>query len=411
MGKMFFTASCIALVAVSTQAQTRLKSPPGLENVIRIELPPGADLAPSAETLEFLRALRENAEQVENVDPPGLLTEEQLGPIAALAARLSSDRSWLLPEVLAAMARQRLRLDEIFAAAPELLVIEDAKYRIMLEKLGSGWETFNAGSDPFFVFLNHEVYDGLGEDRALAFQDGHETVIFEDDLKNSPIIGLTLAGLSPDERPRLSDSVLPLGQPIALGEIQPRLERGLEHRFHGFTATSSCAEEVAPSACSGGVPVCSAGYSPYFVLSGILFKTDHEGAFRGKPEIELFPVQLDTSSPAGGTNATTDFMFKGISVTDIAGRSRFLPDSNSTWTWHNVSGGLALFPLDMSNEWGMTLVEDDDEPGVMKLDKTRVNTTSGPYSLNRKHGEFFGRDLCKSTLRVWRFCCRAGCSA
>src|SRR5262249_44574023 len=136
-------------------------------------------------------------------------------------------------------------------------------------------------------------------------------------------------------------------------------------------ASTSCPYLSAPTACSsGGVPICSSGSaSPFFVLTRLMIKTDHEGLFKGNPEAELFPLRVNPASPIGGSSdVRTNWIFSGRYVTDLAGRSVYLPNVNNNDQWYAVSGdGLALFPARLSNAWVGTLVENDDDAGLLEL--------------------------------------------
>jgi len=156
-------------------------------------------------------------------------------------------------------------------------------------------------------------------------------------------------------------------------------------------SSTSCLVESAPTSCSGGVPVCSSpNASPYFVLSSLLIKTNHEGAFSGDPGIELYPLRANLGSPFGGsTDVRTTWIFDGRTVTDLMGRSRYLPDVDNNYTWYPISGGLALFPSQVSNTWAATLIEDDDTKGRLKIDRNKYN----PVKKRDAFIDFFPFDL------------------
>jgi hypothetical protein len=305
-------------------------------------------------------------------DPPGTLNYANLDGVRQLALRLSSSRNWLTKDVLQAMDKMSVRLDEVFSGAPQFIEVDHHLYRIVLEKVGPGWKNFNPRTSEYFIFLDHETFDAFGENYALAFQNGKERRVAEEAMETTAAIGLSLKGITPDERPRESAGIVGIDQPIQIGKIHPRF------RSAGATIgqKDSCVQESAPVSCSGGVPVCSSpNASAYFVLSSILIKTDHEDAFSGNPEIELYPLRINPSSPYGGTSdVRTSWIFDGRTVADLAGRSRYLPDVNNKNTWYYLSGGgLALFPLQTSNEWTATLIEDDDEKGRLKIDRDKYN--------------------------------------
>ncbi|HEX2254481.1 MAG TPA: hypothetical protein VHQ65_14525 [Thermoanaerobaculia bacterium] len=328
-------------------------------------------------------------------DPPGLLAESGLGNLKELAARLSIDRSWLRPEILRGLELQDLRLDEVFVHAPEAVRLGQDLYRIQLERVGSGWEGFDPDNAPYIVFLSQEVFDGWGDDRALGFRDGLEMPIFESDLEEQAALAVTLVEIHPAD-PVAGGAVSSLDASLELGSAQLRLPRhrlplellpevpgvdlgalvGASQGLESVTAASTCTQEVASSGCSSGRPVCPTGYLPYFVLDQLLIKTDHEGALKGNSEIELFPLRIDVVSPPGSTaTAQTTLWFYGQYVTDMAGRSRYLPDVNNTWSWYTVTNGLALFPLDRGFEFSALLVEQDDDRGVLRVHPTKINIT------------------------------------
>jgi len=311
-------------------------------------------------------------------DPPGTLNNAKMDSVRQTALQLSSNRAWLTADTLKNLDHMGLRLDEIFAEAPQLVKVDDRLYRIVLEKVGPRWKDFDPRTSEYLVFLDHDTFDGYGENYALAFQNGRERKISEQDIMNTAAIGLSLKGITPDEKPtaKSKSSVVSLDQPIRMGKVRPKLRSTAPINIAAIVSRKdSCLPEAAPVSCSGGVPVCSSpNASPYFVLSSLLIKTDHEGLFKGDPEIELYPLRINPSSPYGGsTDVRTNWIFSGRTVTDLAGRSRYLPDVNNTYTWYGVSGGLALFPMSMSNEWTATLVDDDDTAGKLEIDRDKTN--------------------------------------
>ncbi|HVR96747.1 MAG TPA: hypothetical protein VMW27_09045, partial [Thermoanaerobaculia bacterium] len=76
-------------------------------------------------------------------DPPGLLNNAKIDSVRQLALRLSSNRNWLRSDVLANLDKMGLRVNEIFAEAPEFVEVNQNLYRLVLEKVGSGWQDFN----------------------------------------------------------------------------------------------------------------------------------------------------------------------------------------------------------------------------------------------------------------------------
>lgn len=324
-------------------------------------------------------------------DPPGVLNQQSLASIRELATTLSSDRSWLTREVVEGLDSMSLYLDEVFSSAPKFVEVDGKLYRLVLEQVGDDWQNFNPKSSRYLVFLNQEVYDGLGENYALGFEKGKEKVLVEDDLAGVASIGLTLRGVTPDEKPQGSQGVVNIQSPIKLGKARPRpqirgpVENNPLGLANGAQATTSCAYMSAPIYCSSGIPVCgSSSATPYFILTNLMIKTDHEGAFKGDPETELFPLRVNVASPPGGSsNIRTDWMFSGRNVIDLAGRSVFLPDVENDYQWYSISnGGLALFPSNVSHPWVATLVENDDDDGLLELSKDRNNPIriGGSYS-------------------------------
>jgi hypothetical protein len=320
-------------------------------------------------------------------DPPGVLNSQSLDSIRQLALQLSSDRSWLTREVLDGLSTMSIHLDEVFAAAPRFIEVEGKLYRPLLEKVGDGWQSFDPKASPYLLFLNHETYDGLGDNYALGFEAGKERVLVETDLAKVAAVGLTLRSISPDEKPKGMQGVAGIASPIQLGAVQPRLrgpvDQDLLNLVSGAQADKSCTYLTAPVACSDGIPVCSSGSaSPFFVLTSLMIKTDHEGTFKGNPEAELFPLRINPTSPVGGSsNVRTNWIFSGRTVVDLAGRSVYLPDVNNNYQWYPVAG-LALFPASASHQWVATLVENDDDAGLLQLDRNRTNPVKLEFSVD-----------------------------
>jgi hypothetical protein len=309
-------------------------------------------------------------------DPPGVLNDVKNDSVRQLAQRLSSNRNWLRKDVLKALDKMGVRVSEIFAEAPEFVKVDQKLYRLVLEKTGSGWQGFDPHSSPYLIFLDHDTFDGYGENFALAFESGKERMIVEEDLQKTAAIGLSLKDITPDEWPKGGAGVVGIDQPIRLGKAAPSF-RSTKPVDIGLIVNSStsCLLESAPTSCSGGVPVCSSpNASPYFVLSSLLIKTDHEDSFSGDPDIELYPLRVNSSSPYGGSSdVRTSWIFDGRTVTDLMGRSRYLPNVDNNYTWYSISGGLALFPARVSNEWAATLIEDDDTKGKLKINRSKYN--------------------------------------
>lgn len=338
-------------------------------------------------------------------DPPGLLSESQLGSLKALGARLSADRGWLRPEIFAMLGHQDLYLDEIFTDAPEMVRFGSDLYRIQIEKVGPMWDGFDAENDPYFVFLTHEVFDEIGQDRALAFYQGDETVIFESDFYETPALAIALVKLARGQSTKGLERVVSLEASFDLGAAELRLpldripphlpqvlgidrqleQLGIATQNLAPANNTSCTQSVAPASCSGSVPVCGAGYAPYFVLTNLMIKTDREGCcFKGNSDIELFPLRIDVASQLGSnTTASTNLIFDGRSVVDMSGRSRFLPDVNNVGSWYTVTNGVAIFPVDKGLEWSALLVENDDDTGVLRVNATRINVTKLYRNVNQ----------------------------
>jgi hypothetical protein len=315
-------------------------------------------------------------------DRPGVLGEDRLAAVSELAAWLSRERAWLTPETLKELDHRALGLDEIFDRAPRYVSVDDATYRIKLEKVGDRWGGFVAGRDPFIAFLTQEVYDGLGGDHALGYQDGEEMILVASDFENLPAIALTFLQLTPEERPAAGVRVLDLcaKQSIALGK--PRA--ALASKPDGVTPArpdraaatkDTCAPEVAPTACNGIQLVCPATYQPYFVLSGLRVFNNHEGCcFHGDPEIEIYPLRIDSVTGAGGQpNATTQLVFSGRNIIDVAGRSRFLPDVDDGGALYSMN--VALLSTNMASQFAGLMVEDDGDAGRLETSNTNINVS------------------------------------
>ena len=310
-------------------------------------------------------------------DPPGVLDDIDSSFIVDLAARLSTDRGWLTPETLRALDDGSLRLKELFPEAPDFFTKDGTVlYRLEIERVGAGWDAFDPSTDRFAVFLTHEIYTGLGLDRALALEDGQQTVLFAQDMDTFHLFALSVHNRASDQPLPKSATVASFEEPVRLGEARLKVNRfdpALVEGFAAFPTKAGCAAEVAPASCSGMVPVCAAGAAPHFILTSVKIRTDHEGLFKGKPEIELFPLNIDGASSGSTTGTSTPFIFSGRTILDSAGRSRFLPDVNSNNVWYSVSGGVAICPTTLGNEWAATLVEDDNTTGVLKIPGSKIN--------------------------------------
>jgi hypothetical protein len=313
-------------------------------------------------------------------DAPAVLEEDRLAPVSRLAKLLSRERAWLTPETLKELDKRALGLDELFEQAPRYVSVDDATYRIKLEKVGDGWGDFVAGRDPFVVFLTHEVYDGLGKDQALGYQNGEEMILFASDFKKLPAIALTFFQLTQEERPAAGERVVDLcaKQSIALGKARAALAAkpdGLNFARPVHAAKDVCQPEVAPTACNGIQLVCPATYQPYFVLSGLRVFENHEGCcFHGDPEIEIYPLRIDSVTGAGGQpNVTTQFVFSGRNIVDVAGRTRWLPDVDDGGALYSMN--VALLSTNMTSQFAGLMVEDDGEAGKLETSNTNINVS------------------------------------
>ena len=251
------------------------------------------------------------------------------------------------------------------------------------KKVGDRWGGFVAGRDPFVVFLTHEVYDGLGDQQALGYQKGEEIILFASDFEKLPAIALTFFQLTQEERPAAGERVFDLRgkQTIALGKARAALASkpdGVTPAQLGRVARAAkdiCEPEVAPTACNGINLVCPATYQPYFVLSGLRVFNNHEGCcFHGDPEIEIYPLRIDSITGAGGQpNVTTQFVFSGRNIIDTAGRSRFLPDVDDGGALYSMN--VALLSTNMASQFAGLMVEDDGAAGRLETSNTNVNVS------------------------------------
>ncbi len=338
----------------------------GAQPVLRIE--------GTADDLRRMGYLQETSARSDALnDPPGVVTFENLLSLRTLAAEISRNDSWLTEEAVRALDVRHLALGELFSQTSSLVSIAGKPYRIIIEKVGSGWERYHPG-DSFVLYLTHEVFDGYGPEVALGYLQGTELLLTATDISTAPAIAITLE----ESEPIAHDVVVrSITDPITLGPLRPAgaLAR-IGNVETASTPSMTCSPQFAPSACSGNIPVCPSGSSPYFVLSSLMIKTDHEGTFKGNPEIELFPLRLDSVSSSGGMDeATTDWLFSGRYVTDLAGQSRYLPNVQNNYVWYTINNGLALFPSDRGLEWSATLVEQDDDAGRLKVKPTKINVT------------------------------------
>jgi len=312
----------------------------------------------------------------ESADPPGAFDTAQVGPVATLAQKLSLDRTWLTEDILSKLEETTVPLEEILPGSTSVFLEDDYIYITRVEKVGALWADFNPDSDPYFVFLTHEVYTGLGEDRALAFQDGIQTEVFLEDFDLLPALALTIERVpldtaidfvetasDPDNLPiepicrSTSDTSSGSNDPDHL-IIDPDCEPDPTPTKLCPNSGTSC-PQYAPTACSQGSPVCPTGSNPYFVLRRLLIKEDHEGLFKGNPEIELHPLNIEALPQGSGTSPYTRFVFSGRRICDAVGQERFLPDINDENAWYSFEH-VALYPAKVGEDWALTLVEDDE---------------------------------------------------
>jgi|GEM_PF-3139050 len=314
-------------------------------------------------------------------DPEGLVDEYELIQFSTMANILSKDRRWMTGEVLSTLDTLSLRLDEMFGSAPRSFEKEGVSYEIKLEKVGDLWGKFNPKSDPFVVYLTQELYSGLGDYSVLAYQDGAEISLLEEDFEKLPAIAISVASVALENLPLTRNlSSARIGDEIRFGHVRvdinrPNVDPGGDIAARlGLRALvdnrSTCQFQTNVTSCSGGTPVCSNGGEAHFVLNSALIKTDREGAFKGNPEFEIFPLSELGSVPGGSQAPTTTMIFSGRNVTDAVGRNRFLPDVNNTNFWYNISGGFAVSPMEMSSQWFITAVEQDDGTGVLRTSDT-----------------------------------------
>src|SRR5689334_9129580 len=90
-------------------------------------------------------------------DPPGVLNDGKIDSMRQLALALSSSRNWLRDDVLKALDKMGVRVNEIFAEAPEFVEVDHRLYRLVLEKVGAGWQGFNPDSSAYLIFVDHDT--------------------------------------------------------------------------------------------------------------------------------------------------------------------------------------------------------------------------------------------------------------
>lgn len=130
---------------------------------------------------------------------------------------------------------------------------------------------------------------------------------------------------------------------------------------------SQCSNGVVQTCTEAGVAPQQfpPAAGPHLLVDAILIETDHEGFPRGAPEVELFLA--DPKPCAQGwcyeVRPRTDILFNGR---PSLSRPTALPDVNATGRWYTISPPLAI-PFGPSGVGlGLVLMEDDDEPGVMR---------------------------------------------
>ncbi len=295
----------------------------------------------------------------------GILQEDRVGLVSDLAARLSRDRAWLTQDTLKELGQRALALDEVFQNAPRYVTVGEHSYRIKLEKVGRLWKGFDPAAGNFIIFLTHEVYDGLGTERALGYLNGEEMVLDGSDLDRFPALALTLSKSMAEDAAggfRLESAPIPLGAAREKVAFRPEGEAPAKRPAVAVSPKVDCPVEVRPQCVIGGLG-CSAGYSPYFVVSQLKVIENHEGCcFHGDPEIELYGVHYDFLEPTVGSfGPTTPYVFSGRTITDASGQSRYLPDIDDNGAWYTVN--LAAYAIPLFVNYSSLLVEDDNGTG------------------------------------------------
>lgn len=311
-------------------------------------------------------------------DPPGLIANDRLKNVSSLAAALSRDDRWLTGEVIDALDRLSLRLDEVFEAAPRYFSLNGLLYELKIDKVGDSWDGFDSAEDAYYVFMTHELYSGLGVDHVLGFVGGKEEVLAAERLDRIPALGLAVNRVS--SRSAIEKSLrtaTEIGQPIVLGSSRLAIERAAPDPGHELP--SKCFLTQTPDSCLASLAFCPAGTEPFFILTGAQIFDDHESASRGKPEIEIYPFSRDTvPGDPFDDPPRTQLIFDGRYVLDKFGRSVYLPDINKKNRWYNVSN-FAMLPLmydplnpaqlaDGAGTWVASMVEDDDRRGILETD-------------------------------------------
>jgi len=318
-------------------------------------------------------------------DRPGILTSKlELNQISIMAKKLSSDRRWLTKEVLFALDQLSLRVDELFSEAPRFIMKDDVSYEIKLEKVGDLWAKFDPKSDPYIVFLAHEIYNGLGEQQALGFQDGMQLSLTEFDLKEFPAIAITMQKTDITNQPNQRNiSQSQFNQPIQLGRLQIALDRSqnkvdrtnFDIGIPSKQTRNQCQPITGVSACtSQAQAICSNGGNAHFIIDELRIKTEREGPFKGAPEFELYPLALNGTITAPPANASTPLIFDGRFVIDAAGRSIYLPDVNNKNTNFDINNGLALPPFTFTDQLSIVAVEDDSVAGELRPTTSSLTT-------------------------------------
>lgn len=318
-----------------------------------------------------------------------ILEDPELEPFEDFAQQASENPNWLYGNTLDTLDDMSLHLDEVFVGMPRLFLKQGEFFQVQLEKVGTNWKDFSGKSD-LVIYFTHESYLPEDTQTVLGYLNGKRQMFTEEQLGLYPTLALAVKevdfaqayGLDPGqfehketEITRISDfgeetfTIQPLGS--ALPDLVPALHLSPERQEFAMSHASANFCVSAPTSCSGGRPSCS---NSYFFLTKVKIKKDHEGMFKGNPEIDLF---IGNSDPDQGYSSsseiTTKYIFSGRYVNDEAGNSVYLPDINNKNTWYTINGGAALFPTDLGDVWPLLLVEDDSGAGVLREDANKRN--------------------------------------
>lgn len=315
-------------------------------------------------------------------DRVSIVDESELPAFSELAKSLSADASWLTPETLDELEAINLNLSEVFEGMPNLLSKDGAFYTIRLEKIGD-WSAF---SGEYVVYFTHETWQPMNPERALGFINGKRKHFTEEELGAYPAIAIAMQQTDPDTYHHF-EPLDYVGQIVAfdkvdeagvaepflinpIGEYFPELRSNLrissERNWKGQEQLDKATCIKTVQSCTNGKPGCA---NSYFFLTGIKIKQDHEGLFKGGPEVDLF-VQAPGVASSGTFSRypTTNFIFSGRYVNDASSRTVYLPNVRDINKWYSISnGGVALFSTSTGNEWPLTLIENDTTAGEMNF--------------------------------------------